>query len=141
MYEHCTILHVEDDDNDSFLAQRGLKRLGFGGLCLRVTSTMEAMLYLSGEGEYSDRARYPIPTLLLCDGGVTRQETISLLIEWIMASPVYHSMPIVFMTGGLPPHSVAEFLSHGVRAVIDKGITQDDFVERMREVLGHCPDP
>lgn len=58
------ILLVDDDPDDSELAQLGLTRYGLTNPIVRVTDGREALDYLLGRGDYSDRAQLPAFVLL-----------------------------------------------------------------------------
>jgi DNA-binding response OmpR family regulator len=62
-----TILIAEDDDGDYFILQRALLKAQFTNPVHRVTNGQEAVDYLVGANPYSDRMKYPMPTLLLLD--------------------------------------------------------------------------
>src|SRR4051812_32839068 len=52
---HCTILLVDDDEDDAFLVRRALEKLGFDGMFRRVSDIENARAYLEGSAPYSDR--------------------------------------------------------------------------------------
>ena len=89
MNETC-ILQVEDDENDVFFLKRAFKEAGILE-CLRVvTDGQEAIDYLSGTGEYADRARFPLPTLVLLDLKLPRKTGFEVL-EWVREQPCFSS--------------------------------------------------
>jgi CheY-like chemotaxis protein len=63
---HC-ILIAEDNEADVLTLRRAFNQLGFAGVLRVVESGADAIAYLSGDGIFSDRARYPFPDLLLLD--------------------------------------------------------------------------
>src|SRR5258705_11892965 len=63
---HC-ILIAEDNEADVLTLRRAFKQLGFTGVLRVVEGGADAIAYLSGDGIFSDRARYPFPDLLLLD--------------------------------------------------------------------------
>ena len=66
MKRHC-ILIAEDNEADVLTLRRAFKQLGFTGVLRVVESGADAIAYLSGDGIFYDRARYPFPDLLLLD--------------------------------------------------------------------------
>jgi CheY-like chemotaxis protein len=59
------ILIADDNSNDVRLIEIALKMLGVTNP-VRVTSDgREAIAYLTGEGDFADRARYPLPFILM----------------------------------------------------------------------------
>ena len=61
-----TVLVVEDDEDDFFLTERVLRRHTSGQI-FRVESGRAAIDYLSGEGNFADRKRYPLPQIMFLD--------------------------------------------------------------------------
>src|SRR3989454_7082077 len=61
------ILLVEDDENDIRLLRRAFRNASLGNPLVEVRDGQAAIQYLSGDGDYADRARYPIPFLILLD--------------------------------------------------------------------------
>ncbi|MDP9349733.1 MAG: response regulator, partial [Gemmatimonadota bacterium] len=62
----------------------------------------QAVAYLSGEGEYADRSRYPLPGLVLLDVKLPRRSGHEVL-EWIRAKPVLRRIPVVVLTSSDVP--------------------------------------
>lgn len=62
-----TLLLVEDEESDALLFQRALDAAGLDLHCQVVTTGLDAMRYLAGDGSFTDRTRFPLPTLVLLD--------------------------------------------------------------------------
>jgi len=62
-----TILVVDDNEDDITLMKRMFRRSRILNPVQAVTTVENAICYLKAEGVYSDRARYPFPTLLFVD--------------------------------------------------------------------------
>lgn len=60
------ILLVEDNEDDVFLSKRALTKAGLTAV-FHVGDGRAAMDYLAGHEAYADRARYPLPDLVLLD--------------------------------------------------------------------------
>ena len=75
------ILWAEDDDNDAFLVGRALTKAALANSLIRVKDGKEVLEYLSGHGFYSDRTRYPLPSLLLLDIKMPKKNGFEVL-EW-----------------------------------------------------------
>lgn len=62
-----TILLVEDDDNDVVFMQMAMEKAGLGHLLRVVEDGQRAIDYFQGTGDYADRARFPLPAVVLLD--------------------------------------------------------------------------
>jgi CheY-like chemotaxis protein len=61
------ILLVEDDENDVFLFQRAAKKAGIAGPVHVVRDGREAIDFLQGASQFTDRRESPLPGLVLLD--------------------------------------------------------------------------
>jgi CheY-like chemotaxis protein len=61
------ILIVEDSSDDVMLLKRAFAKAGVMNPLFTVNSGRQAVRYLSGEEEYADRERFPLPNIILLD--------------------------------------------------------------------------
>jgi len=92
-----TVLFVEDDPNDVALTQRAFEQAGFVNPLHVVTDGEQAIGYLAGEGRYADRARYPLPILILLDLKLPRVSGFEVL-TWLREAPGVRRLPVVVLT-------------------------------------------
>ena len=59
------ILHVEDDENDVFLMERAFLKNGINNPTHVSPDGADACAYLKGQGIYSDREKYPFPSMVV----------------------------------------------------------------------------
>lgn len=84
--ERIIILVAEDDPDDVLLLEQAFQRAGLEKPVHVCPDGAEAIAYLSGEGQYSDRQRYPMPQLLITDLKMPRRSGFDLL-EWLHGAP------------------------------------------------------
>ncbi|MGZ4961170.1 MAG: response regulator [Limisphaerales bacterium] len=95
--EHPAILLVEDDPNDQLLIKRTFKSLGVVTPICVVNDGQQALDYLNGKGEYSDRARFPFPTAIITDLKMPVMDGFSVL-EHLKANLHWAIIPIVVLS-------------------------------------------
>ncbi len=135
----CTILLVEDDQNDAFFVTRALKEIGFDGNLIHFENTSEAKSYLLGEGAYSDRERHPVPQLIVADSAVSIRDSGVELLEWIRQEQTVKSIPFIILSGGVSEETRQRAEAAGVRQIVTKGNNFRDLIPGLRSILLEFP--
>jgi CheY-like chemotaxis protein len=91
------ILLVEDDPNDVALTQLAFERAGFTNPLQIVRDGEQAIAYLAGQAPYADRARYPLPILILLDLKLPRRSGFEVL-AWLRGVANVRRLPVVVLT-------------------------------------------
>ncbi len=91
------ILQVEDDRNDVFFLEHAFKTAGITHPLRVARDGQEAIDYLSGAGEFSDRVRNPLPCLILLDLKLPRKDGFEVL-EWVRQQPNLRQLPVIVLT-------------------------------------------
>src|SRR6266850_1063941 len=99
MAETKTFLLVEDDPHDVEFVQNEFKQ-AFMHINLHVTRDgAEAMRYVAGEEKYVDRAKHPLPDVILLDVKMPRMSGFDFLLWLRSRSPNQHRLiPVVMMS-------------------------------------------
>ena len=92
-----TILLVEDEENDVFFLKNAFNEVGLLNPLQVVQDGQEAMDYLSGRGEYADRARFPLPCLTLLDLKLPRVMGLEVL-KWMRTQPGLKTLLVIILT-------------------------------------------
>src|SRR6266481_5769504 len=95
--DRSTVLLAEDDPDDVLLTQVAFERARLANPLQVVRDGEEAIAYLSGEGAFSDRNRFPIPILLLLDLQMPKVDGFQVL-EWLRTEPISRQMTVAIMT-------------------------------------------
>ncbi len=92
-----TILYAEDDSNDVFLLTRALRKLGFQNPIQHVRDGAVAISYLAGSNGFNDRAKYPLPSILLLDLKMPVKDGFEVL-KWLRSQPTFKELPVVVLS-------------------------------------------
>ena len=89
------ILIVDDDLDDQFVENRAIRKVMSPGSTLNfVNCGDDAVSYMVGEGKYSDRAKFPFPTLIITDLEMPSGDGMSVL-AFIRNNPAWSVVPRV----------------------------------------------
>ena len=88
-----TILLVEDEENDVVFMEMALEKAGLMRAFQVAEDGEEAINYLSGKGEFADRARFPLPALVFLDLKLPLIMGMDVL-KWIRDQPALDTMVV-----------------------------------------------
>jgi CheY-like chemotaxis protein len=112
-------LLVEDNPSEAFLFCQALRKAGLPRRLPVARTAREAIDYLSGRGEFSDRVANPVPSIVILDyhlGGETGEE----VLRFIRTDPALHDLPVVLFTSTSNPSDLARMRELGISAHIVK---------------------
>ena len=132
--EKFVVLLVEDSDEDLFLFRRALEKTGRVIEFHHVRSAMEAQRYLRGEGDFADRERHSLPTVIFSDLHLHGLDGLAFL-EWLRAQPILRMIPCIIYSGSSNPSHVQNAYAGGVTSFIFKPTGFGEWVERLETVL------
>src|SRR5687767_9825440 len=108
----CTILFIEDDPDDIFLFDRAFQRCGIPCAIHKAADVKEAQAYLQGTSPYSDRARFPLPDLIITDLAFRGSSGLEFL-NWLRFQSGLPSLPVICLTGSSDPAKLAQARDFG----------------------------
>lgn len=127
------VLLVEDDENDAFFFQRAFGKTGFTNPIHVVRDGLEAIQYLSGEREYGERARYPVPALVVLDLNTPRRHGIEVL-RWIRTHPDLQRLIVVVLTSSNSELDLEATYTLGVNSYLLKPAEPDALMRTVHAV-------
>ena len=128
------LLIVEDDPNDRLLIERAFTKARILNPRHAVTDGDEAIAYLSGAGQYADRAAHPLPMMVLLDLKLPRRSGFEVL-EWIRARPALRAVPVVVLTSSPREEDIRRAYGAGANSYLVKPVNFDG-LHAMVESLG-----
>jgi len=113
------ILLVEDNPDDLFFMQRALGKTGLLDRLVAVADGQEAISYLSGTGKFANRAKHPLPALVLLDLQLPYFTGLEVL-EWAREQPQLSEVPIVVLSSSQQRSDQERAFALGARAYFPK---------------------
>jgi CheY-like chemotaxis protein len=126
------VLLVEDSAKDVALVLAAFEEWGMANPVRVAMDAQQAIDYLSGQGEYSDRTAHPRPRLVLLDLLLPKVSGLALL-SWIRSHPDIGNLPVVVLTGSKNREDFEEAYRLGANACTAK--THD--LAELRDLLQH----
>jgi CheY-like chemotaxis protein len=123
-FKNCAILLMEDDEDDAWLLQRALTRVGLTNFHV-VRDGEDGLAYLTGCGKYSDRKRYPIPGFIITDLKMPLMSGLEVL-QWLRADPDFRTLPTLVLTSSKAASDVATAYGFGANSYLVKPSSFDD---------------
>ena len=127
-----TILYVEDEESDVFFMRRAFEGEGLERSLQTVGDGQEAISYLSGEGIYGERERYPVPVLVLLDLNLPVVSGFEVL-QW-MRQGACKALPVVVFSSSPRPEDVLKARELGADDYVEKPNSAFRFQEVVRDL-------
>jgi CheY-like chemotaxis protein len=131
------ILLVDDDPHDVVLIRLAFRKVGIIDTIELVKDGLEAMRYIRGEGIYSDRRRFPLPTLMLLDLNMPQTSGFDVL-SWIREQPFVSNLTVIVMTGSQDSDDIQRAYRLGADSYLVKPTKFSDLVKMMHSLKDYC---
>jgi len=129
-----TILYVEDDEHDIFFLARAFSMQAPDLRIENVTSVADAVEYLSGKNQFSDREEYPLPDLVVSDVSIPGGSGFE-LVRWIRQNPQLKKTPVILLTGTAEQLQVEKAESTGAECCLEKSSDFQQLLAKIRKFL------
>ncbi|SRR6266404_3247719 len=133
MRDQAVILLAEDNETDIILTRKAFAKAKLLNPLHVVRDGVEVIAYLKGEAQYSNRAEYPLPDLLLLDLKMPHKNGLEVL-EWIRQQPTLRGLRVVVLTCSDQARDVNMAYQLGANSFLVKPVDFEQFV-RVSEVL------
>ncbi|HZH42951.1 MAG TPA: response regulator [Lysobacter sp.] len=124
------VLLVEDSADDRFLLERAIRRAPVQVTLSTARDGDEAVDYLAGAGEFTDRERHPLPALILLDWKLPKR-TGREVLEWLRARPRFLTLPVVVLTTSAEVQDVHEAYAARANSYLPKLGNSGELAELM----------
>lgn len=129
------ILIVDDREDDSFLLERMLRRLGVGNSIVKLSSGDDALHYLAGEYQFKDRTRYPLPSVLFLDLRMPGKDGFDVL-QWIQQNPLPSRCLVLIVSELRALDDIRQAYRLGADSFLSKPLNEPE----LRECLRNHPE-
>jgi CheY-like chemotaxis protein len=127
------LLIVDDSENDLLLMRRAFKKAEFDVRYETVTGGEQAIAYLCGEGEFDDREKHPIPTVLLLDLNMPGMSGFEVL-RWVRGHHSYHRMCVIILSASMRKEDVETSFDLGANAFLVKPADLLELIDLMKKL-------
>lgn len=128
-----TVLHIDDDPNDTQLFHAAAGRAQVRFSIQNVTDGEQAMAYLNGKGSFANRNLYPLPALVLLDLKMPRATGFDVL-RWIRNHPEMGNIPVVVFSGSELRDDIQQAYAVGADSYLVKPIGFNALVELVKNI-------
>jgi CheY-like chemotaxis protein len=125
------ILIVDDSEDDVLFLKRVITRSGIVNPVHCVFSAQDAMAYLDGSGQYTDRDQWPLPGVIMLDLKLPGVHGFELL-EWCRAHQYCKDALIIVLSGSGDVPTIRRAYELGANSFLTKPARSADFENLMR---------
>ena len=125
------MLVAEDQDDEIEILKIAFSRVHFHVPVHFVRDGEEAVAYLSGEGKFADRHKYPLPNLLLLDLNMPLRNGFEVL-EWLRLQPGLRRLAVVVFSSSVLLDDVNRAFDVGASSYLVKPTDFAELVETVR---------
>ena len=144
MHRQCTILIVDDDENDIFFVQRAFTEINVHCVFQILKNGQEVVDYLSGLGDYADREKYPLPMMVLMDLKMPIMDGFQVL-AWLRSRPGLKVIPAIVFSSSDVPGDITRAYELGANSFMTKSVTYDGLLLKLQTLsqywLEYCKHP
>jgi CheY-like chemotaxis protein len=130
------ILVVDDDADTLTMLTYVVKRLPNGYRVATAISGQEAVEYLSGDGPFADRVKYPFPQLVLLDLKMPLMDGFQVL-RWIRRESAYPFLPVIVLTDSVFDGDTVRAYAEGANSFLIKGHDLHELTAQIESAIEH----
>ncbi len=144
MHRQCTILIVDDDENDIFFAKRAFTEINVHCTFQMLKNGQEVVDYLAGLGDFANRDKYPLPMMILMDLKMPVMDGFQVL-AWLRGRPGIKVIPTIVFSSSDLPNDITRAYELGANSFMTKSVTYDGLLTKLQTLsqywLEHCKHP
>jgi len=136
MDNHGLILLVEDNRMDVELTLDAFREARFINPIQVASNGQEALDYLFGRGNFTDRRAYPLPGLVLLDLHLPGIDGFEVLRQ-VKTAPLLKRLPVIILTSSKEEGDRALSYDIGANSYLVKPVSFEGFLSVVKEIEGY----
>ena len=133
IYQEVEVLIVEDNDEDAELAIRALKKHRLANNVVHLSDGEQALDFIFGRGNYSDRVISQMPKVILLDIKMPKVSGLQVL-HAVKSDPRMKVIPVVILTSSEEDPDIKKSYELGANSYIVKPVEFDNFSKTVAEL-------
>ena len=126
------ILVTEDNPDEAYILQIMCSRAKLPHKLRVVEDGEQAIAWLNGDGQYSDRQAFPLPDILLLDLKLPIKNGFEVL-EWVRGQTKLSALPVVILTSSDMPTDVQRARELGATHYFVKSSQLQEIIEFLKQ--------
>ncbi|MBW1709674.1 MAG: response regulator [Deltaproteobacteria bacterium] len=132
-YQPSNILLVEDEEAHAELTKRAIRKTGNANRIDIVPDGEQALDYLMNCGDYSDKAEYPCPGLIILDIKLPGIDGIEVL-KTIKQHPAVRQIPVIMLTTSENEADIEQSYKNYANSYLIKPVGFQEFEEKVMQI-------
>jgi len=130
-FNQHTLLLADDNQDDLCIMKTAFVQAGVPNELQTVLDGEQAIAYLKGDGEYSDRQRYPFPIVVFLDLNMPKKGGLEVL-AWIREQPALKTLTVLILTASNRRTDVGRAYELGANSYLIKPGRFQELVELLK---------
>src|SRR5688572_8254076 len=131
----CCVLLADDELNDVVLFKLAFNSVAPNDRLAVVRDGNEAIAYLAGDGDYSDREEHPLPEYVVFDVKMPRVSGFE-AISWVKSQGHLRFLPIIMFSSSERPQDIHRAYELGANGYITKPVRHEDLIMVVKAIHG-----
>jgi CheY-like chemotaxis protein len=134
MRKKGTVLLIDNSSDDTRLAELAFERAELDYSLMVLPDGLAAIDYLTGQGEYADRQRFPLPKLVLLDLALPGLHGFEVL-HLLRSQEQLNKVPVTVFSGSDYTHDMNRAYELGANSFLVKPIEFEKFAAALKEAV------
>ena len=125
MANKLPVLVVDDNETDVLLLRRAFKKAGLNPWIIHVLDGEEALDYLKGQNNFTDRSYYPLPSLMLLDVKMPKRDGFDVI--QLLTRDELEALTVVMFSSAFHQEDIEKAKALGAKDYLTKPTSFEGF--------------